>query len=110
MARGIEMCREIGNAPAMRDFAKREVVPGKALQGEELVTFVRDGATTFFHASGTARMGRDAQAVVDPQLRVNGMRRLRVADSSVMPEIVTVATMATCALIGTRAAELMASA
>jgi choline dehydrogenase len=55
-------------------------------------------------------MGRDAQAVVDPQLRVNGVRRLRVADSSIMPEIVNVATMATCALIGTRAAELMASA
>ena len=107
MARGIEMCREIGNAAPLREFAKREVVPGKALQGEDLVKFVRDGATTFFHASGTARMGRDAQAVVDPQLRVNGVRRLRVADSSIMPEIVTVATMATCALIGTRAAELM---
>ncbi len=52
-------------------------------------------------------MGRDPAAVVDAELRVNGVQNLRVADASVMPRIVGVATMATCVLIGTRMAELL---
>ncbi len=110
MARAIELCRSIGNAAPLRAFAKREAIPGKALPAEAMAEFARVGATTFFHASGTARMGRDARSVVDPELRVRGVRGLRIADSSVMPRIVSVATMATCALIGERAAELMSAA
>jgi choline dehydrogenase len=44
---------------------------------------------------------------VDASLRVNGVRKLRIADSSIMPRIVSVATMATCALIGERMAEIL---
>jgi choline dehydrogenase len=110
MARAIELCRSIGNAAPLRPFAKREAIPGKTLSAEAMDEFARIGATTFFHASGTARMGRDAKSVVDPELRVRGVRGLRIADSSVMPRIVSVATMATCALIGERAAELMSPA
>lgn len=107
MAHGIEVCREIGNSPAMRDFVKREVAPGKKLTGPAMEDFVRNGATTYFHQAGTCRMGRDAQAVVDAQLRVNGVQNLRIADSSIMPRIPGVATMATCALIGERMAEIL---
>ena len=69
--------------------------------------FIRNGATTYFHESGTCRMGKDDRAVVDSKLRVNGVRRLRIADSSIMPQIVSVATMATCVLIGERMAEIL---
>jgi choline dehydrogenase len=108
LAYGIEMAREIGNSPAMRDFVKREVAPGKKLVGAEMETFVRDGATTYFHQAGTCRMGKDAKAVVDAKLRVNGVQGLRIADSSIMPRIASVATMASCALIGERMAEILA--
>lgn len=54
-------------------------------------------------------MGKDRHAVVDSQLRVNGVRGLRIADSSIMPRIVSVATMPTCALIGEQAADLIAA-
>ena len=91
----------------MRPFAKREVAPGRELSPSELVEFVRDGATTYFHETGTCRMGRDSAAVVDPELRVNGVQNLRVADASVMPRIPGVATMATCVLIGARMAEIL---
>jgi choline dehydrogenase len=107
LAYGIEMAREIGNSPAMRDFVKREVAPGQKLSGQAMEDFVRNGATTYFHQAGTCRMGRDSRAVVDARLRVNGVRNLRVVDSSIMPRIATVATMATCALIGERGAELL---
>ena len=83
LAKGIELCRELGNSAAMRPFAKREVMPGRKLSGHRAVAeFVRNGATTYFHEVGTCRMGRDSTAVVDPQLRVNGVQNLRVADAA----------------------------
>jgi choline dehydrogenase len=108
LAFGIEVAREIGNSAAMRDFVKREVAPGQKLTGQDMENFVRDGATTYFHQAGTCRMGKDAEAVVDAQLRVNGIKNLRIADSSIMPRIASVATMASCALIGERMAEILA--
>lgn len=54
--------------------------------------------------------GRDSAAVVDPQLRVNGLQNLRVADASIMPRIASVATTATCVLIGARMAEILGEA
>jgi choline dehydrogenase len=107
LLKGIEMCREIGNSAPMRPFVKREVAPGKALRGKEAENFVRDGTTTYFHESGTCRMGNDAKAVVDSKLRVNGVRNLRIADSSIMPRIARVATMAPCVFIGERMADIL---
>jgi len=106
LARGVEVAREIGNSAAMKEFVKREVLPGP-LKGAELENFVRDAATTFFHASGTCRMGKDDAAVVDSELRVRGVRNLRVADASVMPRITTGAPMAPCMVIGERMAQLL---
>ncbi len=91
----------------MKPFVVREVAPGRDLKGEELANFVRDGATTYFHSSGACRMGKDDRAVVDAQLRVNGVRNLRVADSTIMPRIVSVPTMPACVLIGLRLVEIL---
>jgi choline dehydrogenase len=107
LAHGIELSREIGNSAAMKAFVKREVAPGQNLVGPAMENFVRDGATTYFHQVGTCRMGKDSKAVVDAKLRVNGVQNLRIADSSIMPRIPAVATMATCVLIGERMAEIM---
>jgi choline dehydrogenase len=107
LAYGIELAREIGNSAAMSAFVKREVAPGQKLTGLDMENFVRDGATTYFHQAGTCRMGKDNRAVVDAQLRVNGVKNLRIADSSIMPRIASVATMASCVLIGERMAEIL---
>jgi choline dehydrogenase len=106
LVRGVELSREIGNSAAMKDFVKREVLPGP-LSGPALESFVRDAATTFFHPSGTCRMGQDDAAVTDAQLRVRGVQGLRIADSSVMPRITTGAPMAPCMVIGERLAQLL---
>jgi choline dehydrogenase len=102
----VELCREIGNSPVLQPFAKREVMPGP-LKGAALDQFIRNAAGTYFHQSGTAKMGRDALSVVDSELRVHGMTGLRVADGSIMPCITTGNTMAPCAMIGQRAADLI---
>ena len=108
LGRSIELCQQIGASPALRKYVKREVIPGKKMTGKELEDFVRNGATTYFHVSGTCRMGNDDGAVVDSELRVNGISKLRIADSSIMPKIVSCPTMAACVLIGERAARLLA--
>src|ERR1700730_12344945 len=103
---GVELCREIGNSRALRPFARREVMPGD-LKGLELQNFIRDGAISYWHQSGTARMGRDAISVVDGELRVYGLNNLRIADASIMPRVTTRNTMAACVVIGERAAEML---
>jgi choline dehydrogenase len=107
LERSIELARAVGASEAMKPFVVREVAPGRALAGAELADFVRNGATTYFHSSGACRMGKDDRAVVDARLRVNGVRRLRIADSTIMPRIVAVPTMPACVLIGLRLADML---
>jgi choline dehydrogenase len=104
--RCVELCREIGNADPLRAFVSREVMPGN-LKGRDLEDFVRLAATTYWHPSGTAKMGRDDLAVVDGALRVYGIDNLRIADASIMPRITSGNIMAPCVVIGERAAQML---
>jgi choline dehydrogenase len=103
LLRCVELCREIGNAAPMARFNRREVMPGP-LGPEDLKSFVRDGAATYWHQSGTARMGRNGSSVVGADLKVHGVNGLRVADASIMPRVTTGNTMAPCVVIGEIAA------
>jgi choline dehydrogenase len=103
---GLRMAREIGNSAALRPYTGRQVTPG-SLNGAELERFFRDGLGTFWHQSGTAKMGRDAMSVVDGKLKVYGVDGLRVADGSILPRVTTGNTMAPCVVIGERAAEIL---
>jgi len=102
----VGLCREIGNSTALHHFAKREVMPGD-LKGAELENFVRDGVTTYWHQTCTAKMGRDAMSVVDGHLKVYGIDNLRIADGSIMPRVTTGNTMAPCVVIGERAGDIL---
>lgn len=68
---------------------------------------VKDAVSTYSHLSCSARMGTDADAVVDPHLRVHGISGLRVADASVMPAVVSCNTNAAAVMIGEKAADLV---
>jgi choline dehydrogenase len=103
-----ELCRDIGNSSDMREFAKRELLPGPVYK-DDIANFIRNGVTSYAHATCTAKMGRDPMSVVDSALRVHGIDNLRIADGSVMPTITSGNTMAPCVLIGERAAELIIS-
>jgi choline dehydrogenase len=102
----VELCREIGNSAALRPFVQREVMPGN-LEGVDLEQFVKNATSTYWHQTGTAKMGRDALSVVDASLKVNGVARLRVADGSIMPRITRGNTQAPCVVIGERAADML---
>lgn len=109
LIRGIELVRELGNSPAMKEFVKSEALPGP-LKGAELEDFVRNAAVSYFHATCTCRMGHDEMAVVDNELKVRGIENLRIADGSIMPDVSTGNTMAPCVVIGERMAEIFARA
>ena len=102
----VELCREIGNSAPLKPFAQREIMPGN-LKGAELENYIRDAASTYWHQTGTAKMGRDSMSVVDGELRVYGVENLRIADGSIMPRVTTGNTMAPCFIIGERAAEIL---
>jgi choline dehydrogenase len=102
----VNLFREIGNSRPLRPFAKREVMPG-TLKGAQLEDFIRNAATTSWHETCTAKMGRDEMSVVDSRLKVYGVENLRIADGSIMPRIATGNTMAPCVVIGELAADFV---
>lgn len=103
---GIELCREMGASSAFDGMRKREIMPGP-LPREAMIEFVRDAVTTYFHPAGSCKMGVEPMAVVDPELKVRGLRKLRVADASIMPEVTTGNTNAPSIMIGEKCAELI---
>ena len=106
--KGIELARSLAHSPSFKEFTGIELAPGDAVTNEaDLRRFIRDNATTVWHPVGTCKMGHDALAVVDPQLRVHGIQGLRVADASIMPHIVSGNTNAACVMIGEKASDLV---
>jgi choline dehydrogenase len=108
---GTRICREIARQPALRPFIVEEILPGPAVTGEkELRDFIRANGVSNLHPVGTCRMGREVDAVVDPQLRVHGIGSLRVADASIMPSIVAGNTNAPSIMIGEKCADMVRAA
>lgn len=105
MVTAVEMTIEMAAADANADLFAGFAAPDRRLIRRETVTFLRDACSTFFHVSGTCRMGEDEEAVVDSRLNVHGLEGLMVADASVMPVIPSCNTHAPTTMIGERAAD-----
>ncbi|MEQ1881816.1 MAG: GMC oxidoreductase, partial [Burkholderiales bacterium] len=85
-----------------------EHVPGlRAVTDEEWLSYACEVGGTVYHPSSTCRMGQDALAVVDEQLRVRGLVGLRVVDASIMPNVVSGNSNAAVVMIGEKAADLI---
>lgn len=107
-AESLRLTRRIVSQPALAAYAPEEYKPGAALQtDDELARAAGDIGTTIFHPVGTCKMGVDAMAVVDPELRVHGLQGLRVVDASVMPTITSGNTNAPTVMIAEKGAELL---
>jgi choline dehydrogenase-like flavoprotein len=105
---GLRRTREVLAQPAFAPHRGEELSPGAALQTDaELADWVRRNAETTYHPVGTCKMGVDAMAVVDPQLRVRGVAGLRVVDASIMPTLVGSNTNAPTTMIAEKAADLI---
>jgi choline dehydrogenase len=105
---GIRRARQIVARPEFASLAGAELTPGTEVKCDaDLGAYVRQNAQTYFHPVGTCKMGVDEMAVVDPQLRVRGLDRLRVVDASVMPSIPRANTNAATIMIAEKAADLI---
>ncbi|WP_337004704.1 MULTISPECIES: GMC family oxidoreductase [unclassified Microbacterium] len=108
LAASVRQCRRIGARPALgEEWGAVEVYPGPEVSDSGVEDWIRRTAITYHHQVGTCRMGTDAEAVVDPQLRVHGVAGLRVIDASVMPTVPTGNTNAPAAMIGERGARFV---
>lgn len=106
---GVKMSREIMNQPAFARYIRKEHFPGDSVRTDaDFAEYARSYGRTSYHPVGTCRMGVDADAVVDPQLRVRGIERLRVCDSSVMPSLIGSNTNAPSIVIAEKASDLIA--
>ncbi|MBB4891763.1 choline dehydrogenase-like flavoprotein [Streptomyces olivoverticillatus] len=110
---GIRLAREIAKTEPLAGWLKREVCPGPEITSdEEISEYARKVAHTVYHPAGTCRMGdpTDELAVVDPQLRIRGLKSIRIADASVFPTMTAVNPMIGVLMVGEKCAELLAEA
>lgn len=105
---GLKLIRRILATPPMQSFIEAEFQPGLEVgSDEELLDYARRRGGTVYHPTSTCKMGNDAMAVVNPELRVHGISGLRVADASIMPTVVSGNTNAAAIMIGERAADMV---
>ena len=105
---GVKISREVMHQSAFGKYIRREHFPGMTVKSQaDFEAYARQYGRTSYHPVGTCRMGSDAGAVVDPQLRVRGIDGLRICDSSVMPSLIGSNTNAATIMIGEKAAEMI---
>lgn len=110
LIQALDTCREFADQPSLKELIVEEHMPGTQVQTrDEKLAYIRDNATTVFHCVGTCRMGPDTQvdAAVNDRLKVHGMEGLRVADASIMPNVISGNTNATTMMIGEKAAAMI---
>jgi choline dehydrogenase len=100
----VRIIRNLVKTSAMAEHYEGEIAPGP---DADLDGYIRSQCSTLWHPVGTCKIGQDADAVVDPQLRVRGVEGLRVADASVMPIITSGNTQAACFAIGEKVADMI---
>ena len=105
---GMRMARKIAAQPSLKPYIVEETLPGAACTSDaELIADIRARGVSNLHPVGTCRMGAGTDAVVDARLRVYGVTGLRVADASIMPQVVAGNTNAPSIMIGEKCAAMV---
>lgn len=107
---GVNIARRIGKHAPLESKISEEFRPTKDLAMDDYegtLDWVRNHTASIYHPTGTCKMGQGTDAVVDSKLRVHGIEGLRVADCSIMPEIVSGNTNAPAIMIGEKCAQMM---
>jgi choline dehydrogenase len=105
---GVKLLRQIMRSPAMAAFTKAEREPGPDIESDaDILSYCRQVGSSLYHPTCTARMGDDNGAVVDWRLRVRGLEKLRIADGSIMPFVISGNTHAAIVMIGEKAAHMI---
>jgi choline dehydrogenase len=105
---GVRLARKIVATTPLCEYIDAELFPGPTVESDdEILGFVRETGSSFYHPAGTCKMGVDALAVVDERLRVRGIEGLRVADASIMPVVISGNTNIPSMMIGEKCADMV---
>ncbi len=105
---GVKLIRKIMNSTQLQEYCGEELQPGSDFStDDDILQFIRDKAETLYHPSGTCKMGNDKMSVVDNKLKVRGINKLRIADASIMPTLISGNTNGVCMMIGERCADFI---
>jgi len=107
MVAGYKTTRRLMETPALKALQKKDMFTAGVETDDDIRSLLRARVDTVYHPVGTARMGNDAMAVVDPKLRVHGLEGLRIVDASVMPTLIGGNTNAPTIMIGEKAADMI---
>jgi choline dehydrogenase-like flavoprotein len=107
MVAGFKTTRRLMEAPALRVLQKKDMFTSGVKTDDDIRAILRNRVDTVYHPVGTCKMGTDAMAVVDPALKVHGVRGLRVVDASIMPTLIGGNTNAPTIMIGEKAADMI---
>jgi choline dehydrogenase len=108
MIEGIKRCRALLKTSNINEISLRENLPGKDIKTDkEILDYIRNNGGTVYHAIGSCRMGIDNNAVVNSELKVNGIQNLRIADASIMPTMPSGNTNAATMMIAEKASDLI---
>ena len=108
LLRGTKFLRSIMATEPLSHYVLGEYMPGKEVQSDDdWRAYLRAAGTGVYHPAGTCKMGHDAMAVVDDNLRVRDLESLYVADASIMPFVVSANLNATCIMIGEKASDMI---
>ncbi len=108
LLRGLRIARKILAMPEMAKYQATEILPGPALNSDdEMRDYMRRTCTAVHHPGGSCRMGSDADAVVDPQLKLRGVDGLRVVDASIFPRMVGGNSNAGAVMVAEKAADMI---
>ena len=111
LVNGYKIGRELLNTKAFAPYRDKEVAPGNLVETDDQIREdIRKRAESIYHPVGTCKMGVDNMAVVDNQLKVYGVKGLRVVDASIMPNVVTGNTNAPTMMIAEKAADMILNA
>jgi 4-pyridoxate dehydrogenase len=108
LVHGFKLAREMVHQPALDSYRGSELNPGDKVQSDaEIEAWLRNTVITAHHPCGTCPMGSTPDSVLDPQMRVRGVERLRVVDASAMPDLVSAHINACVLMMAEKASDLI---
>lgn len=107
LVKGYKLTQKLMDAPALKSVRHRDVFTAHVRTDDDIRQVLRDRSDTVYHPVGTCKMGTDAMAVVDPQLKVMGLQGLRVVDASIMPTLIGGNTNAAVIAIAEKAVDMI---
>ena len=107
LVKGYKLTKQLMDAPSFTKIRKKDVFTPNVKTDDDIRKIIRERADTVYHPVGTCKMGHDAMAVVDANLKVHGMEGLRVVDGSIMPTLIGGNTNAPIIAIAEKAVDLI---